>query len=44
MNLSSAPDKLYLPFASAGGRNTIPVGSQIGITAGAASLTDGFPR
>jgi hypothetical protein len=43
MNLSDAPDKLVLPFCDSGGKNTIPVDSQIGITAGAASLTDGFP-
>jgi len=43
MQLSNAPLKLQLPFANAGGKNTIPVASQIGITAGAASLTDGFP-
>lgn len=43
MQLSNIPGKLILPFANAGGKNTIPVASQIGITAGAASLTDGFP-
>ncbi len=43
MQLSNAPGKLTLPFANAGAKNTIPVASQIGITAGAASLTDGFP-
>ena len=43
MQLSNAPSKLVLPFANSGGKNTIPVASQIGITAGAASLTDGFP-
>lgn len=43
MQLVNAPSKLVLPFASAGAKNTIPVASQIGITAGAASLTDGFP-
>lgn len=43
MQLSNAPGKLTLPFANAGSKNTIPVASQIGITAGAASLTDGFP-
>lgn len=43
MLLIDAPDKLVLPFADAGGKNTIPVASQIGITPGAASLTDGFP-
>lgn len=43
MQLSNIPDKLVLPFANAGGKNSIPVNSQIGITAGAASLVDGFP-
>lgn len=43
MQLSNAPGKLLLPFANAGAKNTIPTASQIGITAGAASLTDGFP-
>ena len=43
MNLSSAPSKIVLPFANSGTKNTIPVASQIGVTDGAASLTDGFP-
>lgn len=43
MQLSGKPAKLTLPFAASGGKNTIPVASQIGITAGAASYTDGFP-
>ena len=43
MNLSSAPSKIVLPFANSGTKNPIPVASQIGITDGAASLTDGFP-
>lgn len=43
MQLSNAPGKLVLPFANAGAKNTIPTASQIGIVAGAASLTDGFP-
>lgn len=43
MQLSNAPGKLLLPFANAGAKNSIPVASQIGIVAGAASLTDGFP-
>jgi len=43
MQLSNIPGKLVLPFANGGGKSTIPVASQIGITAGAASLTDGFP-
>ena len=43
MQLTNTPAKLVLPFANAGVKNTIPTASQIGITAGAASLTDGFP-
>lgn len=43
MQLTDAPAKLVLPFADAGAKNTIPVASQVGITPGAASLTDGFP-
>ena len=43
MQLSNIPGKLVLPWATSGNKNTIPVASQIGITAGAASLTDGFP-
>ncbi len=43
MQLINAPGKLVLPFANAGAKNTIPTASQIGIVAGAASLTDGFP-
>ncbi len=43
MQLSNIPGKLVLPFANGGGKTTIPVASQVGITAGAASLTDGFP-
>lgn len=43
MQLINAPGKLVLPFANSGAKNSIPVASQIGITAGAASLTDGFP-
>lgn len=43
MQLTNTPGKLVLPFANAGVKNTIPTASQIGITAGAASLTDGFP-
>ncbi|MFK2876879.1 hypothetical protein [Rhodanobacter hydrolyticus] len=42
--LSSAPPtSVPLPFANSGTKNAIPTASQIGITAGAASLTDGFP-
>lgn len=43
MQLTNAPSKIVLPFANSGSKNTIPASSQIGITAGAASLTDGFP-
>lgn len=43
MLASSLPNKIQLPFANSGSKNTIPVASQIGITAGAASYTDGFP-
>ena len=43
MLLANAPAKIPLPFASSGLKNTIPEASQIGITPGAASLTDGFP-
>ena len=37
------PVNLQVPFANTGSKNTIPVASQIGIVAGAASFTDGFP-
>ena len=43
MELIDAPPKTILPFAADGGKNVIPVASQIGITNGAASFTDGFP-
>jgi hypothetical protein len=46
MLAASVPTNFQIPFAnSAGGSyiRTIPVASQIGITPGAASLTDGFP-
>ena len=43
MLLSNAPGKILLPFATSGAKNTIPVASQIGVTGGAASYTDGFP-
>lgn len=43
MQLSNAPSQLVLPFANSGQKNNIPVQSQIGITPGAASYTDGFP-
>ena len=37
------PANIPVPFAVSGSKNTIPVASQIGITNGAASYTDGFP-
>jgi len=40
---SSVPTLVPLPFAASGSKHAIPTASQIGITAGAASLTDGFP-
>lgn len=43
MLLSNQPTPVQVPFANSGTKNTIPVASQIGITAGAASYTDGFP-
>jgi hypothetical protein len=43
MQRSNAPSKLLLPFASAGGKNAIPIASQVGVTPGAASYVDGFP-
>ena len=43
MQLSNLPARIYAAFANAGTKNTIPIPSQIGITNGAASFTDGFP-
>lgn len=43
MQLSNAPSKLIEAFAVNGSKNTIPVPSQIGIVAGAASYETGFP-
>lgn len=43
MKLANVPTKVPLPFANSGSKNAIPTASQIGITPGAASLTDGFP-
>ncbi|WP_313700072.1 hypothetical protein [Achromobacter sp.] len=43
MQASNAPSKSAVPFAQSGTKNTIPVNSQIGVTPGAASFTDGFP-
>lgn len=45
MILSSAPEQIVLPWANSDSSKTnpIPVSSQIGVTPGAASWTDGFP-
>ncbi|CUJ00120.1 gp53-like domain-containing protein [Achromobacter aegrifaciens] len=43
MQTSNAPTKSAVPFADSGTKNAIPVASQIGVTPGAASFTDGFP-
>lgn len=43
MQTTDQPSLIQLPFAASGGRSVIPVPSQIGITDGAASWTDGFP-
>lgn len=43
MQLADAPVKVVVPFAADGNKNVIPVPSQIPITPGAASWTDGFP-
>ncbi|WP_146196884.1 gp53-like domain-containing protein [Achromobacter pulmonis] len=43
MQASNAPTKSAVPFANSGTKNTIPVPSQIGVTPGLASFTDGFP-
>lgn len=46
MQASNQPVSLPIPFAAGAGSSfirTIPTASQIGITNGAASLTDGFP-
>ncbi len=46
MQSSNIPVKFAVPFANAAGASyirTIPQASQIGVTPGAASLTDGFP-
>lgn len=45
MQSSTAPLKFQIPFAASAGAgyiHTVPVASQIGITTGAASFTDGF--
>lgn len=43
MQASNVPSKSPVPFAESGTKNTIPVASQIGVTPGLASFTDGFP-
>lgn len=43
MQSSQTPTLIPLPFASGGGRNTIPEASQLPGNPGGASLTDGFP-
>jgi len=46
MQSTNIPSKIQIPFANSAGssyKNTIPQASQIGITNGKASLTDGFP-
>lgn len=43
MQASNAPSKSAVPFAESGTKNTIPEASQIGVTPGLASFTDGFP-
>lgn len=43
MKATAIPSRVPLPFANSGSKNAIPTASQIGITPGAASLTDGFP-
>ncbi len=43
MQSTNVPTKITLPFANGGTKNTIPNASQIGVTPGAASFTDGFP-
>ena len=43
MLASNIPGKVSVPFANSGTKNAIPVPSQIGVTPGLASYTDGFP-
>lgn len=43
MLTSDLPTRVQLPFASSGAKNTIPVPSQISVTPGRASYTDGYP-
>ncbi|WP_165430925.1 gp53-like domain-containing protein [Atlantibacter hermannii] len=43
MQISNLPKLLPVPFASNGSKQDIPVASQIGVSGGRASYTDGFP-
>lgn len=43
MQTSGLPTRMPTPFADSGTKNTIPIPSQIGVTAGLASYTTGFP-
>lgn len=43
MQSTPPPAKFPIPFANAGSYNVIPTDSQVGVTPGAASLSDGFP-
>lgn len=43
MQSTQTPTLIPLPFASAGGKNTIPEASQLPGNPGGASFTDGFP-
>ncbi|WP_250534937.1 hypothetical protein [Caballeronia sp. AZ10_KS36] len=43
MRLTDSPPPVTVPFAQNGSRNGIPVPSQVSVTKGAASFTDGFP-
>lgn len=43
MQSSDQPTRISIPFANTGIKRPIPTASQIGISAGAASFTDGFP-
>lgn len=43
MQYSDLPNRVTVPFAESGPKNTVPVPSQVSITPGAASFTTGFP-
>lgn len=43
MLISALPTRMPTPFADSGAKTTIPIPSQISVTPGAASYTDGFP-